>query len=98
MSVRHHGVGKSAMALIYLLHGRTVSLVNSKPANSTMSWAKRNFSGLRVIPCIPQVSRQFVAWKKLSSIVFDHNRYHSHIWFVGNRGSDFIISSGAQAL
>ena len=45
MSVRLCGVGKSAIALMYLLHGRTVSLVISKPANSTSSWAKRNFSG-----------------------------------------------------
>ena len=71
------GVGQSAMALMYLLHGRTVSSVISNPANSTSSWAKQNFSGLRVIPCLPQVSSQCEAWKKLSSIVSDHNRASS---------------------
>ena len=37
MSVRMRGVGKLAMALMYFLHGRKVSLVISKPANSTSS-------------------------------------------------------------
>ena len=76
-SVRLCGMGKSEMALIYFLHGRTVSLVISKPANSTSSLAKLNLSGLRVIPCLPQVSSQLAAWKKLSSIVSDHNRVSS---------------------
>ena len=57
---------------MYLLHGRTVSLVISKPANSTSSLANLNFSGLRVIPCLPQMSNQLDAWKKLSSMVSDH--------------------------
>ena len=76
-SVRFCGVGKSAMALMYFLHGRTVSLVILKPANSTSSLANLNLSGFRVIPCPPQVSNQLDAWKKLSSIVSDHRRVSS---------------------
>ena len=88
MSVRLCGVGKSAMALMYLLQGRAVLLVISKPANSTLSWAKWNFSGLRVIPCLPQV---FVAWKKLFSMVSDHNRVSStHLVLFG---MEEVISS-----
>ena len=70
-SVRLCGVGKSEMALMYFLHGRTV-LVISKPANSTLSLANLN-----MIPCLPQVSNQLDAWKKLSSIVSDHRRVSS---------------------
>ena len=70
-SVRLCGVGKSEMALMYFLHGRTVSLVISKPANSTSSLANLNFSGLRVIPCLPQESG---IQPVLSSIVSDHRR------------------------
>ena len=89
-SVRLCGVGKSEMALMYFLHGRTVSLVISKPANSTLSLAKLNFSGLRVIPCLPQVSNQLHAWKKLSSIVSDHRRVMStHLVLFG---MDEVIS------
>ena len=76
-SVRLCGVGKSAMTLMYFLHGRTVSSVISKPANSTLSLANLNFSGFRVIPCLSQVSNQLDAWKKLSSIVSDHRRVSS---------------------
>ena len=84
MSVRPSGVGKSAIALMYLLHGRTVSLVILKPENSTSSWAKRNFSGLRVIPCVLHLSSQFAAWKKLSSIVSDQSRVSStHLVLFG---------------
>ena len=91
MSVRLRGVGKSAMALMYFLQGRTVSLVISKPANSTWSWAKQNFSGLRVIPCLPQVSSQVAAWKKLSSMVLDHSRVSStHLVLFG---MEEVISS-----
>ena len=93
-SVRLCGVGKSEMALMYFVHGRTVSLVISKPANSTSSLAKLNFSGLRVIPCLPclpQVSNQVHAWKKLSSIVSDHRRVSStHLVLFG---MDEVISS-----
>ena len=72
------------MALIYFLHGLTVSLVISKPANSTSSLANLNFSGLRVIPCLPQVSNQLDAWKKLSSIVSDHSSASStHLVLLG---------------
>ena len=84
-------MGKSEMALMYFLHGRTVSLVISKPANSTQSLAKLNLSGLRVIPCLPQVYSQLAAWKKLSSIVSDHNRVSStHLVLFG---MDEVISS-----
>ena len=72
---------------MYFLHGRTVS----KPANSTSSLANLNFSGLRVIPCLPQVSNQLDAWKKLSSIVSDHRRVSSmHLVLFG---MDEVISS-----
>ena len=86
--VRFCGVGKSAMALMYFLHGHTVSLV---PAKSTSSLANMNFSGFRVIPCLPQVSNQLDAWKKLSSIVSDHRRVSSmHLVLFG---MDEVISS-----
>ena len=77
-SVRLCGVGKLEMALMYFLHGHTVSLVISKPANSTSSLANLNFSGLRVIPCLPQMSNQLAAWKKLSSMV---GGCRPRIWF-----------------
>ena len=51
-----------------------VLLVISKPANSTLSLVNLNFLGLRVMPCLPQVSSQLAAWWKLSSIVTDHRR------------------------
>ena len=51
MSVMFVGLGKLRMALRYFLHGRTLSGVISKPANSTVSAPNTNFSGLRVIPC-----------------------------------------------
>ena len=75
---------------MYLLHGRTASLVILKPANSTVSAENLNFSGLRVIPCLPQVSSQLAAWKKLSSIVSDHRRVSStHLVLFG---MDEVIS------
>ena len=49
-SVREVGVGKSEMALVYFLHGRTVSLVISNPAKSTDSMVNLNLLGFRVIP------------------------------------------------
>ena len=77
--------------MMYFLHGCTVSLVISKPANSTSSLANLNFSGLRVIPCLPQVSSQLDGWKKLSSIVSDHRRVSStHLVLFG---MDEVISS-----
>ena len=57
------GMGKSDMALRYFLQGRTVSLAISKPANSTLSKANLNLSGLRVIPCLPQMSSHLAALK-----------------------------------
>ncbi len=47
---------------MYFLHGLTVSLVISKPANSMSSLANLNLSGMRVIPCLPQMSNQLDAW------------------------------------
>ena len=49
-----------------------------KAYNSTSSLANLNFSGFRVIPRLPQVSKQLDAWKKLSSIVSDHRRVLSN--------------------
>ena len=84
MSLKLCGVGKSYMALRYFLYGLTESFVISKPANSTSSSTKRKFSGLRVIPCLPQLSSQFAAWKKLSLIVSDHRRVLSiHLVLFG---------------
>lgn len=40
-----------------------------------------SFSWLRVIPCLPQISNQLDAWKKLSSIVSDQRRVSPRIWF-----------------
>ena len=50
-SVKELGVGKSVIAFVYFLHGRTVSLVISNPANSTVSIANLNLLGLSVMPC-----------------------------------------------
>ena len=44
------------MAFTYFLHGFTVLLPISKPANFTSSLAKWNLSGLRVMPWRPHVS------------------------------------------
>ena len=41
MSVMLDGVGKSAIARRYFLQGFTSVRMISKPANSTLSWAKR---------------------------------------------------------
>ncbi len=76
-SVRFYGMGNSKLALRYFLHGFTVSFVISNPANSTSSWANRNLSGLRVIPCFPQTSSQLHVWKKLSSILLSHKTVSS---------------------
>ena len=44
-----------------------------------------------MIPCLPQVSNQSAAWKKLSSIVSDHRRVLStHLVLPG---MDEVISS-----
>ena len=80
-SVREVGVGKSVIAFVCFLHGRTVSLVISKPANSTVSIANLNFLGLSVMPCRPQMSSHSWACRKLSAIVVDHRRVSS-IHFV----------------
>ena len=69
------------MAFTYFLHGFTVLLPISKPANSTFSLAKWNLSGLRVMPWRPHVSSHLNAWKKHSSIVRNHRRVSS-IHFV----------------
>ena len=91
MSVRFCGVGKSAMALMNFLQGRTLSLVILKPANSTSSWANLNFSGLRVMPCVPQIFSQLHAWKKLSSMLSDHRSVSSTHFVLF--GMDAVISS-----
>ena len=65
------------MARRYLGLGRTLLLVISNPANSTVSAAKTNLSGLRVMPLLPQVSSHSVAWWKLVSIECDHRRVSS---------------------
>ena len=79
--VREVGVGKSAIAFVYFLHGRTVSLDISKPANSTVSIANLNLLGLSVMPCRPQRSSHSWACRKLSAIEEDHRRVSS-IHFV----------------
>lgn len=56
--------GNSIMACRYFLHGLTLSHVISNPANSTVSCAKTNFSGLSVIPCRPHISSHSPAWKQ----------------------------------
>lgn len=83
MSVRLFGVGKSAIARVYFLHGRTLLLVISKPANSTVFWANLNFSGFRVIPCLPHMSSHSWAWWKLSWMDEDHRSVSSiHLVFL----------------
>ena len=56
MSVVFVGVGKFRMASRYLLLGRTLSGVISKPVNSTVSDPKTNLSGFSVMPWRPQRS------------------------------------------
>ena len=80
-SVRFCGVGKSAMALMYFLHGRTMSLVISKPTNSTSSLANLNFSGFRVIPCLPQVSTSWMLGRGFPLLCQTIGGCHLHIWF-----------------
>ena len=83
-SVREVGVGKSAIAFVYFLHGRTVSLDISKPANSTVSLANLNLLGFSVMPCLPQRSSHSWACRKLSAMVDDHRRVSSiHFVFLG---------------
>ena len=56
---------------MYFLHGLTVSLVISKPANSTTSL---NLSGLRVIPCVQPVSCLEEAF------CYRVGGHHPHVW------------------
>ena len=82
MSVMPEGVGKSAIACKYFLQGRTSVCVIMNPANSTTSWAKRNLSGLSIMPFLAQISSHSVAWWKASSIELDHSRASSmHLVF-----------------
>ena len=76
-SVRFLGVGNSEIAWTYFLHGLTVVSVISKPANSTSSLAKQNFSGLRVIPFLPQISSHSAAFPYASAMLLDHRRASS---------------------
>ena len=64
-SVLLAGFGKSRIASRYFLHGRTLLVVISNPANSTVSAPNSNLSGLSIIPLCPQRSNQSTAWKKL---------------------------------
>ncbi len=64
---------KVGYRLRVFLHGRTVSLDISKPANSTVSIAK---PGLSVMPCLPQRSSHSWACRKLSAIVEDLSSIH----------------------
>ena len=72
MSVMFCGVGKFLIASSVWGHGRTLSGEISNPANVTVSFAKLNLLGLRMIPLRPQISNHSAAWKKLSSMDFDH--------------------------
>ena len=84
MSVMLLGVGKWRIALRYFWHGFTLSLVISNPANSTVSAAKTNLSGLRVMPCRPQRSSQLTACLKLALISSAHNKVSSiHLVLLG---------------
>ena len=77
MSVMLLGVGKWRIASRYFAHGRTLSGVISNPANSTVSAAKVNLSGLRVMPCLPHMSSQLTAWWKLLVMSSAHSRVSS---------------------
>ena len=77
------------MARTYFLHGFTVVGVISNPANSTLSSANLNLSGLT--PWLPHVSSQCAACRKLSWMLSDHRRVSS-IHFVLS-GIEEVISS-----
>ena len=71
------------MARMYFLHGLTVVGVISNPANSTLSSAKWNFSGLRVTPLVAQMWSHSTAWEYASEMESDHNRVSSmHFVFL----------------
>lgn len=91
ISVMFLGVGKSSMAWRYFLHGRTLSTVISNPANSTVSLPNLNLSGFNMMPCLPHMSNQCVAWWKLWRRLSAHRRVSS-IHFV-LLGIDDTISS-----
>ena len=76
-SVMFLGMGKSRMACRYFPQGRTLSRVITNPANSTSGLQNVNLSGFNVMPRLPQTSSQWMAWKKLSSIVSAHRSVSS---------------------
>ena len=85
-SVRLCGVGKSEMAMMAWSHSVIgdfeVCKFNFVLNKSELLW---------IGPCLPQVSSQFNAWKKLSFIVSDHRRVSSmHLVLFG---MDEVISS-----
>lgn len=68
----------------YFLHGLTLSLVISNPAYPTVSAAKKNLVGLRVIPYHPLWLSQFTAWWKLLPMSPTHIRVSSmHFVLLG---------------
>ena len=82
MSVMLVGVGKSVMACMYLSAGLTSNGVTVKPAKSTLSSAKRNFRGFRVIPFTAQMWSHSVAWWNASVMLSDQSSASSmHLVF-----------------
>ena len=64
--------------------GRTLSRVITNPVNSTSGLQNVNLSGFNVMPFLPQTSGQWMAWKKLSSILSAHRSVSSmHFVFWG---------------
>ena len=60
------GTGKSEMLARIFGDGLISPFVIRKPANSTSSLAKQNFSLLKTIPFLEQRVRYLQVWKKLS--------------------------------
>ena len=62
------------MACKYLSAGRTSVGEMENPANSTMSSAKRNFLGLRVMSFTAQICSHSTAWWKAAVMSLDRCR------------------------
>ena len=71
------GVGKFLMDSMYLAVGLIPSLVISKPANSTVSLAKANFSGEKTIPFLLQ-------WDKIEQILKNESSTESDHWMMSS--------------